>query len=135
KLGGIRYPGPPEKPLVPPANLKLTANSKNFLDAFNTQPAASNPVGPKAFRRSVDTAKRWSDYYGRPMHYGEFGVIMNADPESRARWAKDCRVALDEAGFGWALWDWKAVFHYWNAQRNAAEPGMREALLPGAGKK
>src|SRR5262249_46526132 len=46
KLSGIRYPGPPAKPLVPPANLKLTANAKNFLDAYNTQPAASNPVGP-----------------------------------------------------------------------------------------
>jgi endoglucanase len=80
-------------------------------------------------------AKQWADYYGRPVHLGEFGCYIKADAESRAHFHRDFRAALDEAGLGWALWDWKAGFRYWDGKANRPEPGMREALFPrGKGK-
>jgi len=36
---------------------------------------------------------------------------------------------LDELKLGWALWDWKAGFKYWDDAKNAPAPGMREALF------
>jgi endoglucanase len=131
KVTGIRYPGPPEKPLTPPAGLKLNTWVKDWLERYNTLPAGQNPCGPRAFRGAVRLAKQWSDYYGRPVHVGEFGCYVKADAPSRARYLKDCRQALDEAGLGWALWDWKAGFRYWDSQQNRPEPGLREALFPG----
>ena len=78
----------------------------------------------------VRTAKQWSEYYGRPVHVGEFGCYIKADAESRARYLGDFRRALEEAGLGWALWDWRAGFHYWDPKADRAAPGMREALFP-----
>ncbi len=130
KVTGIRYPGPPAKPLEPPAGLKLRPHVLDWLKRYNTLPAAQNPCGPRAFRGVIRQAKEWSDYYGRPVHVGEFGCFIKADAESRARYLRDFRQALDEAGLGWALWDWKAAFRYWDPKANRPEPGLREALFP-----
>jgi endoglucanase len=60
---------------------------------------------------------------------GEFGCLTTSDAESRARFYRDFRRALDQAGIGWAVWDWKAGFRYWNPRTNRPEEGMREALF------
>ena len=36
----------------------------------------------------------------------------------------------DACGFGWAIWDWKAGFHYWNSGSNSPASGLRDALFP-----
>jgi endoglucanase len=128
-LAGIRYPGPPAQPLVLPAGVKLSPGVKDWLSRYNTLPAEQNPCGPRAFRGVVRLAKQWSDYYGRPVHVGEFGCYIKADAQSRARYLGDFRRALEEAGLGWALWDWKAGFRYWDPKANRPEPGLREALF------
>jgi endoglucanase len=128
-LSGIRYPGPPAKPFEPPAGVKLRPGVKDWLARYNTLPAAQNPCGPRAFRGVVRQAKQWSDYYGRPVHVGEFGCYIKADPESRARYLGDIRRAMEEAELGWALWDWKAGFRYWDPRANRPEPGLHEALF------
>jgi endoglucanase len=130
KVTGIRYPGPPAKPLQPPPGVKVNPWVLDWLERYNTLPAERNPCGPAAFRGAVRLAKEWADYYGRPVHVGEFGCYIKADPESRARFYGDFRAALDEAGLGWAMWDWKAGFHYWDPQADRPAPGMREALFP-----
>ena len=79
---------------------------------------------------SLELARSWSDYYGRPIHIGEFGCYVEADPESRARFYLDMRSAMDELGIGWAMWDWSAGFRYWNETANEPAPGMREAMFP-----
>jgi hypothetical protein len=110
--------------------VKLNPWVKDWLKRYNTMPAERNPSGPSAFRGALRLAKEWSEYYGRPVHVGEFGCYIKADPESRARFYRDFREALDEAGLGWAMWDWKAGFRYWDPQADRPEPGMREALFP-----
>jgi endoglucanase len=131
KLTGIRYPGPPAVPLTPPGGLKLSADARDWLERYNTLPAGQNPSGPRAFRGALRLAKQWADHYGRPVHVGEFGCYEKADAESRARFHRDFREALDAEGLGWALWDWKAGFHYWDRKAGRPAPGMREALFPG----
>jgi endoglucanase len=130
KLRGIRFPGPPETALVPEASLKLSASALEWLKRYNTLPADQNPSSPAAFRPAIETAKEWSDYYGRPVHFGEFGCYIGADSASRARFYAEFRKALDEAGLGWAVWDWKAGFRYWDDRKQAPAEGMREALFP-----
>jgi endoglucanase len=130
KVIGIRFPGPPMEPLVPAANLQLNPWVRDWIRRYNELPADRNPCSEQAFRAVIQKAKAWSERSGRPVHFGEFGCYTKADPESRIRFYAAFRQALDEAGLGWAIWDWKAGFRYWDARRNEPVPGMRQALFP-----
>ena len=129
-LKGIVFPGPPTTPFVPPDGVKLGRGTLDWLQRYNTLPTEQNPCGPLAFRRPLQQAKEWSDRYGRPVHVGEFGCYTGADPASRARFYAEFHKALDEFGLGWAMWDWKAGFKYWDDKAGQPAPGMREALFP-----
>ena len=114
KLTGILFPGPPPSPLVPDPKLKLKSGVLDWVKKYNNEPAARTPSSPMAFQGLIDQAKEWSEYYGRPVHIGEFGCYTRADPASRAHYYRAFRQAAEQARFGWAIWDWKAGFHYWN---------------------
>lgn len=129
KVTGIQFPGPPAKPLVPDPSLKMNPRVVNWIQRYNTLPTAENPSSPAAFEPELKLAREWSDYYGRPVHVGEFGCFTKADPESRARFYAAFRHACDENNLGWAIWDWSAGFHYWDKKKNEPAPGMREALF------
>jgi endoglucanase len=129
KLTGILFPGPPPSPLAPDPKLKLKAAVLDWVRKYNKEPAARNPSGPMAFQGSIDQAKEWSEYYGRPIYIGEFGCYTAADPASRAHYYSAFRQAAEQAKLGWAIWDWKAGFHYWDEKTHSAEPGMHEALF------
>jgi len=128
-LKGIIFPGPPSKPLVPDASLNLKQGVKDWIYRYNSEPREHNPSGPAAFRPKLKRAKEWSDYYGRPIYVGEFGAYVGADAESRANFYREFRRALEELQLGWAIWDWKAGFKYWDSGSNQPAPGMREALF------
>ncbi len=125
---GVVFPGPPQTPLA--AGPKAT-NSwvKSWLEFYNAQPTENNPSSPLAFRGRLQRARAWAEYWGRPVYVGEFGAYETADPQSRVNFCREMRQAMDAAGLGWAIWDWKAGFHY---QRNGAPdpPAMREAIFP-----
>ena len=129
KVTGIQFPGPPAQPLVPDPSLKLNPWVVDWIHRYNTLPTAQNPSSPLAFTGELKLARAWSDYYGRPVHVGEFGCFTKADPESRARFYEAFRRACDENQLGWAIWDWSAGFRYWDKAKNQPAPGMREALF------
>lgn len=133
KVTGIIFPGPPSRPLVPSPKLKLNSWVLNWLNAYNTEPTPTNPSSPRAFQGALADAKEWSLYYGRPIHVGEFGCLINADPRSRANYYRAFRETAEAAQIGWALWDWKAGFRYWNERTGRPEPGMHEALFGESG--
>jgi endoglucanase len=129
KLAGIQFPGPPAKPYVPDPSLNLPQGMLNWIDRYNTLPTEKNPSSPMAFVGRLKYIRAWSDYYGRPIHLGEFGCFTTADPDSRARFYAAYRHELDEDHIGWAIWDWSAGFRYWDKKNNQPMPGMREALF------
>ena len=129
-LKGIVFPGPPPAPFVADPAANLGRGTLDWLQRYNTLPTDKNPCSPIAFRRPLQQAKEWSDHYGRPIHVGEFGCYIGADPASRARFYAEFRKALDEFGLGWAMWDWKAGFRYWDDGSGQPAPGIKEALFP-----
>jgi endoglucanase len=129
KTTGFQFPGPPSKPLVPDPALQLKPYILELIEKYNTLPAENNPSSPAVFECKLKFARAWSDYYGRPVHIGEFGCYVKADPESRARFYAAFRRALDEQKLGWAIWDWNSNFRYWDKKNNQPMPGMREALF------
>lgn len=133
KLTGIVFPGPPSHPLKPGPKLRLNSWVLDWVKAYNTEPTATNPSSPRAFQGALADAKEWSLYYGRPIHVGEFGCLINADPRSRANYYRAFRETAEAAQIGWALWDWKAGFRYWNEKAGRPETGMHEALFGKSG--
>ena len=126
-IGGVQFPGPPAQPLTPsPA---LNGAAKGWIRRYNTLPMAENPSSALAFAGELKLAREWSDYYGRPIHVGEFGAFTTADPQSRARYYEAFRRECEKEKIGWAIWDWSAGFRYWNKKENQPMPGMREALF------
>ncbi|MBX3444012.1 MAG: glycoside hydrolase family 5 protein [Planctomyces sp.] len=126
---GVRFPAPPAEPFVPRIRRAVPPSVQDWINAYNTQTGAANPCSPEGLQRVIDAAREWSAYYGRPLHMGEFGAFEAADAESRANYYREFRTRLESADMGWAIWDWRAGFRYWNPETNQPEPGLRDALL------
>jgi endoglucanase len=135
KVTGVLFPGPPKAPLQPDPGLGLEPWVLDWIHQYNTLPSGANPSSPRAFGPKIQEAKAWSEEFGRPVHFGEFGAYTKADQESRAHFYGAFRQALDEVGIGWAIWDWKSGFNYWDAKSQQPLPGMREALFPAKAQK
>jgi endoglucanase len=126
---GIIFPGPPVQPLVPDPKLNLKPWALEWIEKYNTLPTAQNPSSPLAFTDKFKYIRAWSDYYGRPVHLGEFGAYTKADEQSRANFYSAFRRAAEWEKIGWAIWDWNANFRYWDEKNNRPLPGMHEALF------
>jgi endoglucanase len=129
KVTGIEFPGPPKYSLFPNASLKLNPWVVDWIQRYNTLPARQNPSSPSAFAGKLALARAWSDYYGRPIHVGEFGAYTKADQTSRANFYTAFRRACRENKLGWAIWDWSSGFRYWDKEKKQPMPGMRKALF------
>ncbi len=127
---GVIFPGPPDTPLSPVPPSSSFPWVLDWFNQYNTLPTERNPSSKYAFEGSLELAKTWSDYYGRPVHVGEFGCYELTDPESRTRFYHDMREAMDRLGIGWAMWDWKAGFKYWDENENRPAPGLPDAIFP-----
>ena len=128
----IVFPGPPTVPLVPDARLKPQQWVLDWIKKYNTLPTDRNPSGPAAFRGELRYVHDWSEYYGRPVHLGEFGAYTKADERSRANFYAAMRQTAEKDGIGWCIWDWSAGFRYWDRKKHAPMPGMHEALFGGS---
>ncbi len=125
----VVFPGPPPAPVEPhPSASEPWIH--DWFHAYNTLPLELNPGSSNAFTSILRIAREWSDYYGRPVHVGEFGAFSTADAVSRARYYREIRETMDRLGIGWAMWDWKAGFYYWDRHQNQPGAGMRDAMFP-----
>lgn len=129
---GIVFPGPPAQPLVPDPHLHLNPGLAAWIEEYNTLPADKNPDSPLAFLPKLKYARAWSNFYGRPVHLGEFGAYTKADEASRVNFYSAFRRAAESQHIGWCIWDWSAGFRYWDKKNNAPMPGMHTALFGAA---
>jgi len=126
---GIVFPGPPAQPLVPDPKLQLKNYMRDWIEKYNTLPADKNPSSSLAFSGKLKYVHAWSDFYGRPVHLGEFGAYIKADAVSRANFYAAFRQTAEKENLGWCIWDWSANFRYWDKKNNCPMPGMHDALF------
>jgi len=129
KQTGIIFPGPPAQPLVPDASLNPKPGVLDWIQKYNTLPSNENPSSPLAFTGKLKFIRAWSDYYGRPVHLGEFGAYVKVDAASRLNFYTAFRQAAEKEHIGWCLWDWSANFRYWDQASARPVPGMHTALF------
>lgn len=126
---GLVFPGPPAKPLLPASAAAEVSWTGDWFKRYSTLSGEKNPSSRSAFIQNLEIAKKWSEENGRPIHVGEFGCYEKADALSRANYYRAMREECEKRGFGWAIWDWKAGFKYWDSKSNRPADGMREALF------
>lgn len=127
---GVVYPGPPPQPQQPSPPADGESWVVDWFARYSTLPTDVNPSSKGAFVGNLELARTWSDYYGRPVHVGEFGCYERADAASRAAFYFDMRETMDRLGLGWAMWDWKAGFKYWDENRDRPATHLPDALFP-----
>jgi len=127
---GVQWPGPPETELVPiPAAQQVNWIRKWFQD-YSTQPARSNPCGPRAITKELDWAVRWGEKLGKPLWLGEFGAYSKADMQSRVNWTTFLREEVEKRGFSWAYWEFCAGFGVYDKDARQWNKGLLRALIP-----
>ena len=126
---GLVFPGPPAQPLTPDPKLNLKRYVLDWIKQYNTLPTEANPSSTIAFTDRLKFVRAWSDYYGYPVHVGEFGAYVKADAQSRANFYAAFRQAAETEKLGWCIWDWSANFRYWDKTNQRPMPGLREALF------
>lgn len=125
---GIEFPGPPASPVTPPASVTAPW-ALDWIESYNTLPSDRNPSSPDVLARRLQKIARWAEHTGRPVYVGEFGCFETAEDETRTAYYQSIREQLDALNLGWAMWDWKAGFHY--IKDGAPDPpGMRAAMFP-----
>lgn len=125
-IRGVVFPGPGKEKIAVPADAPSWIADQ--VREYNRSVEAQQPQQP-AFVPLLEQAARWGKAHDRPIYVGEFGAILQADPESRANFYRQFRQTAERLGMGWCIWDWKAGFQYWNRDTQSPEPGLREALL------
>ena len=119
-LRGIVYPGPPPQPYQLPAALHDRGDIRSFVDGYNKLQGENNPSSARPIRETLDAARAWSVYFGRPVHLGEFGSHNPGDHASRARYLRDVRTLAEQRHIPWTMWEWKSSFGYWDPVANKA---------------
>ncbi|HXX66728.1 MAG TPA: cellulase family glycosylhydrolase [Polyangiaceae bacterium] len=126
---GIVFPGPPAQPLEAGPGARRHAWAADWVKRYNEEPAATNPSSPARVIDELDVAHSFAERTRLPVYMGEFGVIENADPKSRAAWTRLVRTEAERRGFGWAYWDDGGAFKIYDRKSGEYDPRMRAALM------
>jgi endoglucanase len=80
--------------------------AQNELQEYKATPWDAEHVATR-----IHAAQQWATQHHVRILCGEFGVLRNhIDPDSRYRWIRDARSAMDTDGIGWELWDYTDLF-------------------------
>lgn len=78
---------------------------------------------------ALDSARRWNQASGYPLHLGEFGAFEKADMDSRAAYTRLVRDEAERRGIGWAYWEFASTFGVYSPQTGEWVAPIRRALL------
>lgn len=79
----------------------------------------------------IDLVSQWAGRHDLVVQCTEFGVISKAPRADRVRWLRDARTLMEDAGFGWTLWDYAGEFSVTDADESGRR--LRDADLQALG--
>lgn len=127
---GVVWPGPPVQKVEPNDAAKEVQWVNDWFNAYNTNPAETNPAGPHSIVEAFDKVANWSKENNRPIYLGEFGAYSKADMPSRARWTTLVRSEAEKRGFGWSYWEFCSGFGVYDPVTNQYRKELLDALIP-----
>lgn len=104
-LSKVPYPSTPED-VQPNVNQEPTLAGQYWVEQYGL-----DRWDPQRIDETLAFAEKWSDMHHAPVYCGEFGVLRDyVQPEMRAQWIHDMRVAFEKHHIGWAMWDYQENF-------------------------
>ena len=88
-----------------------------------------NAAQRKQVTDALDSARRWNQASGYPLHLGEFGAFEKADMDSRAAYTRLVRDEAERRGIGWAYWEFASTFGVYSPKAGEWVEPIRKALL------
>lgn len=132
---------PSLKDLVLPADRNVIVGFHNYdpftfthqglehLPQFPKGPICCTARNHTAIIEALDTARRWNQKTGYPMHFGEFGSNDIADIESREVYTRIVRDEAESRGFGWTYWEFASGFGVYDTKKSDWIKPIRRALM------
>ena len=124
-LRSVPYPSTPES-VQSNVNQESTLAGQFWMEQYGLDRWDSQRVDA-----TLSYAEKWSQLHHAPVYCGEFGVLRNyANPEMRAKWLHDMRIAFEKHRIGWAMWDYQANFGVVTKKdgKTVPDPGIVRAL-------
>jgi len=104
-LSGLKYPSD-EKSAE-----RVAAQVPNEVDRLAVIRYGHEHWNAARIEAEMEQAAAWARRRGVPLTCNEFGVFRDfADPQDRAAWLHDVRVAMEKNGIGWTMWDYSGNF-------------------------
>jgi aryl-phospho-beta-D-glucosidase BglC (GH1 family) len=104
-LSQIPYPSTPQN-IAPKLSEEASLQDQLILDEYGLDQWNAARIADE-----IAFARKWGEQYHVPVWCGEFGVFRDhSNPEMRAAWIHDMRVALEANNIGWTMWDYRANF-------------------------
>ena len=126
---GIIFPGPPAQPVQPVPAARNTGWVNDWIRKYNSEPAETNPGGPKTVYDIFQLAEAYVADSKRRVYMGEFGIMDTADPVSRETWLSLVRHEAERRHIGWAYWDDGGKFQAMDVTHRRWVPNLRRALF------
>ena len=79
-------------------------------EATDKEDGYASSVNQASVARSYNRAQDFQEEFNVPVLVGEFGAMKFADLDDRANFIRDSRVAMDNRGLKWAMWDYNGAF-------------------------
>jgi len=127
---GIIFPGPPATPVTPVAAAAAASWAQSWFDAYNTQPAATNPSGPATIAAQMAYLTSYRASSGRYVYNGEWGPQDGGEMASRARLVTLVRQECEKVGVGWAIWEDPNNTKLFDSAARTWVTAIVDALLP-----
>jgi|GEM_PF-234550 len=107
----------------------FTHQGANWTDQIETGISWDSTASQiNAVTYDLNSIQTYSETHNVPIYMGEFGVIQEADEESRARWAGHLRARFAEYGFSWAYWEYASGFGIYDASIDCYYTQLLQAL-------
>jgi endoglucanase len=101
----LHYPSSPE------SVAKVAASAPDAVDRLIITRYGQDHWNAARIDAEITQVAEWAHQRGVPVVCNEFGVYRDyADPQDRAAWIHDVRVALERHGMGWTMWDYSGSF-------------------------
>jgi endoglucanase len=102
---GLHYPSSPE------SAAKVAAGVPDAVDRLAVIRYGQEHWDAARIDADIAQVAEWAGQRGVPVVCNEFGVYRDyADPQDRAGWIHDVRIALERHGMGWTMWDYSGNF-------------------------
>lgn len=124
---------PPDRNLIVAIHMydpyEFTHQGISWMPQFPKGPTCCSDSQKKTMADVLETAVKWSQQTGYPLHLGEFGSYNQGDMESRETYTRTMRDLAEKYSVGWTYWEFGSSFGAYDPKTGSWIEPLRKALV------